>query len=89
MGFQFSKRAQEYQERLTAFMDRHVYPNESLFWEQLEAADDRWESLPLVEELKAKAKAGAVQEKGVLGILLGASLGESLGESLGNLLGNL
>lgn len=42
------------QERLTAFMDEHVYPNERTFHQQIETGD-RWQIPPLIEELKAKA----------------------------------
>jgi acyl-CoA dehydrogenase len=57
MGFEFSPKVQELRERLGAFMSRHVYPNEDVFWQQLEAAKIRWGSLPIIEELKTKAKA--------------------------------
>ncbi len=38
-------------------MDEHIYPNESTFREQLESAEDRWSIPPIMEELKAKARA--------------------------------
>ena len=38
-------------------MDAEVYPNEALFQEQLDAGDTRWKVVPIVEELKEKAKA--------------------------------
>ena len=44
-------------ERLQAFMDAHIYPNEGLYHEQLNALEDRFSTVPLMEELKAKAKA--------------------------------
>ena len=43
------------QQRLTAFMDQHVYPNEQKFHEQIAAA--RWMPTAIVEELKLKARA--------------------------------
>ena len=52
-----SPRAQEIAKRLTAFMEEHVYPAESLFERQLKDASDRWEELPVTAELKKKAKA--------------------------------
>lgn len=55
MDFSPSARVREYSERVTAFMDEHVYPNEQLLHEQVEA--DRWAQPAIVEELKAKAKA--------------------------------
>jgi acyl-CoA dehydrogenase len=41
-------------------MDEHVYPNEGRYWAELQAhteAGKRWTPLPLIEELKAKARA--------------------------------
>ena len=43
--------------RLQAFMDEHVYPNEAVYSAQLAGAADRWQPVPVVEELKARAKA--------------------------------
>ncbi len=44
-------------DRLQAFMDRHVYPNETRYHEQLHALPNRFGTVPLMEELKAKARA--------------------------------
>jgi acyl-CoA dehydrogenase len=38
-------------------MDAHVHPNEERFSLELRAPGDRWRVLPLIEELKAKARA--------------------------------
>jgi acyl-CoA dehydrogenase len=57
MGFEFSARSQELGQHLTGFMEEHIYPNEGLYWRQIEAAADRWDIPPIVEELKAKARA--------------------------------
>ena len=56
MFFEFSERARDLQERVKSFMDRHIYPNEGIFTKQRDSGD-RWEPLPLMEELKQKAKA--------------------------------
>ncbi|HVG33465.1 MAG TPA: acyl-CoA dehydrogenase family protein [Pyrinomonadaceae bacterium] len=56
MGFQVSDRARTLYQKLRAFMDAHVYPNERLFREQIEEGD-RWQPAPLMEELKARARA--------------------------------
>ena len=56
MFFEFSDRAQELQARVKAFMDQYLYPNEGTFIQQRDAGD-RWEPLPLMEELKQKAQA--------------------------------
>ncbi len=55
MDFQHSQRVQELQQRLTAFMEEHVYPNEHVFNEQVQA--ERWKSPSVLEELKQKARA--------------------------------
>lgn len=56
MFFEISDRGRELQVRVGAFMDTHVYPNERNFYQQIEEGD-RWEPLPIIEELKEKARA--------------------------------
>ena len=56
MIFEPSPRVRELQARLLAFFDEHIYPNERLWREQVDSGD-RWKTIPLVEELKAKARA--------------------------------
>jgi acyl-CoA dehydrogenase len=46
----------ELQARLAAFMDAHVHPNEERF-EHEPGRGERWRPIPLIEELKAKARA--------------------------------
>ena len=48
---------QALQAALEAFMAEHIYPNESRYHEQLNSLPDRFGTVPLMEELKAKAKA--------------------------------
>lgn len=61
MEFAYSPRCQEYLDRVRAFMDAHVYPNEATYAEQLAANGlDRWQPLPIIEELKEKAKAAGL-----------------------------
>jgi acyl-CoA dehydrogenase len=55
MFFEISDRAKDLQERLKAFMDTHIYPNEAEYYRQLNEGD-RWKVIPLLEELKQKAK---------------------------------
>ena len=43
-------------ERLSAFMDEHVYPNEGRFEQEI-AQGDRWRPLELIERLKREARA--------------------------------
>src|SRR5690606_5681657 len=56
MDFEFSDRVKDLQERLSRFMEEHVYPNEARFEEEV-ATGDRWQPTAVIEELKEKAKA--------------------------------
>ena len=56
MDFEYSARTKMYMEQLTDFMNKHVYPNEHVFHEQLDAGPTRWQIPPIMEELKAKAR---------------------------------
>ena len=56
MQFEYSAKVKELQQRLIAFMDEHIYPNEQLMEEQIESGD-RWQPVPLIEQLKPKARA--------------------------------
>lgn len=51
-----SDKTKELREKLIAFMDEVVYPNESVYKDQLNEGSTRWESPPIMEEMKAKAK---------------------------------
>ncbi|MBM3808611.1 MAG: acyl-CoA dehydrogenase [Acidimicrobiia bacterium] len=53
--FEPSPQSRELRERLIAFFDRYIAPNEALFHEQI--AQQRWQVPPIVEELKVKARA--------------------------------
>ncbi len=44
------------QKRLIDFMDKNIYPNEDAYHEQLNTADNRFAAVPLMDELKEKAK---------------------------------
>ena len=59
MLIEMTSRAQSLSTELTAFMDAHIYPNESLFREQI-ANGDRWQPVPIVEALKPKARAAGL-----------------------------
>ncbi len=54
--FEYSEKTRELRERLEAFMDELVYPNEKTFYEQLGSGGDRWSTPPIIEELKEKAR---------------------------------
>jgi len=56
MAFDPSLKVQDLQRRLTAFMEAFIYPNEKRHVEEAEALGP-WKVLPLIEELKPKARA--------------------------------
>ncbi|MFT4614468.1 MAG: acyl-CoA dehydrogenase [Bacteroidia bacterium] len=58
--FEFSETSLRYQALLKAFMDEHIYPNEQAYAKQLHDAQDRYGYLPLMDELKQKAKAAGL-----------------------------
>jgi acyl-CoA dehydrogenase len=57
MEFEYSAKTRELMGRLQAFMDEYVRPNEEAMAEQVDAGTTRWKAIPLIEELKVKAKA--------------------------------
>jgi acyl-CoA dehydrogenase len=58
MDFGHGERTCELVGRLQAFMDEHVYPNERLYHEQVAA--DRWGHPPILDNLKARARAAGL-----------------------------
>jgi acyl-CoA dehydrogenase len=56
VDFEHSPRVKAYLDQLTDFMNRHVYPNERTFVEQLETQPTRWQVPPIMEELKTRAR---------------------------------
>lgn len=56
MNFDHSPKVLALQQRLSAFMDEFVYPNEKLYHQQLDDGG-RWVLPPVIEELKGKARA--------------------------------
>jgi acyl-CoA dehydrogenase len=55
MDFSYSDKVRALQQRLTAFMDEHVYPNERLFHQQI-SEGDRWQPTAIIETLKPLAR---------------------------------
>ena len=55
MNFEYSDKVQDLIQRVTDFMDRDVFPVEQEMHQQV--AQNPWSTPPLMEELKAKAKA--------------------------------
>jgi len=56
MDFNMSDRQREWLERVSSFMTKHVRPAVPIYRQQDEAGE-RWKVIPIVEELKQKAKA--------------------------------
>jgi acyl-CoA dehydrogenase len=60
MDLDYSQKTKDLIARLNAFMREFVYPNERVFAEQHAAQDDHWANPPIMEELKAKARAAGL-----------------------------
>ena len=58
MDFAFTKKVEDLQGRLRAFMDEHIYPNEERFHDEIEG--NRWSPTAVIEELKPKARAASL-----------------------------
>src|SRR3954447_25640730 len=56
MFLEFSPKVQELRQRVQAFMDEHVLPNERRYFDEAESLGP-WKVYPVVEELKPKARA--------------------------------
>ena len=56
MDFTMSARQTEWRNRVISFMDKHVRPAAPIYKEQ-DAKGDRWKVIPILEDLKKKAKA--------------------------------
>ncbi|MFJ8068979.1 acyl-CoA dehydrogenase [Peribacillus sp. NPDC096447] len=57
MNFEHTQKVKNLEKKLTEFMEKHVYPNESIYKKQLEAQKSRWSEIPpVLSELTAKAK---------------------------------
>ena len=58
MDFSYSSRVEDFRQRLLRFMDDYIYPNESVFLSQTAAGG--WGPVPIVEELKVKARSAGL-----------------------------
>jgi len=58
MNFDYSEKVKGLMQRLTAFMDEHIYPNEKRFYDEVEK--NRWVPGRVIEELKPKARAAGL-----------------------------
>ncbi len=57
MDFAYSEKVNALRSRLSAFMDRYIYPNESTYNDQIAASGNPFHHPEIVDELKAKARA--------------------------------
>jgi acyl-CoA dehydrogenase len=57
MEFAYSDKGRALIERVSAFMERYVYPNERVYHEQIAASGNPFHHTEIVDELKARAKA--------------------------------
>ena len=55
MDFDLNSKTVEHLAILQEFMDEHIYPNEKLYWQQVDEGD-RWATVPIMEELKVVAR---------------------------------
>jgi len=63
MNFDYSPKVAQLRERLLAFFDEHIYPNERRYLEEVEAnrrAGNPWQATTVIEELKPKARAAGL-----------------------------
>jgi acyl-CoA dehydrogenase len=60
MDFETSAKVKRLEAQLQEFVEREVYPAEKLFERQLNEAPSRWQIPPILEELKAKARAAGL-----------------------------
>jgi acyl-CoA dehydrogenase len=58
MNFDHSSKVKDFQQRLAAFMDEHIYPNEARYHHEIE--QNRWQPVQVIEELKPKARAAGL-----------------------------
>ena len=56
MNFEYSNKVKDLQDKLTNFMNEHVYKNEAVYKEEVEKGD-RWCVPKIMEDMKSKAKA--------------------------------
>src|SRR5579872_5898617 len=59
MNFEYSLKVRDLQKRVGDFMDEHIYPNEHRY-HQHTSGPDRWQPVPVIEELKPAARAAGL-----------------------------
>lgn len=57
MDFSYSPKVKELEKKVKSFIEGSIYPNESLYEQQLNESNSRWDEVPpIMEELKEKAR---------------------------------
>jgi acyl-CoA dehydrogenase len=87
MDFEPSQRCSEFKERLTAFVDEHVYPAEPIYERQLSESGDLHHQPEVMEELKARAREAGLWNMFLPDATLGAGLSNSDYAPLAEILG--
>lgn len=64
MDFDLSANQRLWQGRVRDFMAAHVTPAQARYKQELAEGPSRWRALPVIEELKAKAKAEGLWNQG-------------------------
>ncbi len=59
MNFDYTPKVQELRKKLAAFMDEQIYPNEHR-WHEHVRSERRWEPVPVIDELKPRARAAGL-----------------------------
>jgi acyl-CoA dehydrogenase len=87
MDFEPSERCSEFQARLSAFMEEHVYPAEPIYDAQLRESGDPHHQPQVMEELKALAREAGLWNMFLPDATLGAGLSNSDYAPLAEILG--
>jgi acyl-CoA dehydrogenase len=87
MDFEPSQRCSEFKERLTAFMDEHIYPAEEVYERQLRDSGDPHHQPAVMEELKERAREAGLWNMFMPDAELGAGLSNSDYAPLAEILG--
>jgi acyl-CoA dehydrogenase len=87
MDFQASERCVEFQERLRAFMDEHVYPAEPVYERQLVESGDPHHQPQIMEDLKARSREAGLWNMFMPDPDIGAGLSNSEYAPLAEILG--
>lgn len=59
MHFEYTDKVKTLQKKLVAFMNEYIYPNEKVYYQQINEGD-RWQPTAIIEELKPKARAAGL-----------------------------